>query len=69
MSEILQSIINHIKKEIDKPEWKQKILEPIVKWTITIIWPYLFGMIFINFFTTIAAVSLVLYLYHKNLYK
>ena len=27
MSEIFNSIINHIKKEIDKPEWKQKVLE------------------------------------------
>jgi hypothetical protein len=69
MSELLQSVITHLKKEIDKPEWKQKILEPIVKWCFAIIWPYVLGIIFVNFFTTIAAVSLVLYLYHKNLSK
>ena len=69
MSEIFNSIIIHIKKEIDKPEWKQKVLEPIVKWIFSIIWPYALGIICLNFFTTIAAVSLVLYIYHVGLYN
>jgi hypothetical protein len=69
MTELLQSFVNHIKKEIDKPEWKQKVLEPIIKWIFSIIWPYAIGIICLNFFMTIAAVSLVLYVYHKNSYK
>jgi len=69
MTELLQSLVNHIKKEIDKPEWKQKVLEPIIKWVFSIIWPYAIGIICLNFFMTIAAVSLVLYVYHKNSYK
>jgi hypothetical protein len=69
MTELLQSLVNHIKKEIDKPEWKQKVLEPIIKWIFSIIWPYAIGIICLNFFMTIAAVSLVLYVYHKNSYK
>ena len=53
MSELLQSVITHLKKEIDKPEWKQKVLEPIVKWIFSIIWPYALGIICLNFFTTV----------------
>lgn len=69
MSEFIQSLVNHIKKETDKPEWKQKVLEPIVKWLFSIIWPYALGIICLNFFMTIAAVSFVLYIYHKNLIR
>jgi hypothetical protein len=67
MSELLQSIVVHLRKEIDKPEWKQKVIEPVIKWILHSMWPYAIGMICLNFFTTIAAVSLVLYVYHKNL--
>ena len=66
MSELLQSVVSHIKKEIYKPEWKQKVLEPIIKWVFGVIWPYALGIICLNCFMTIAAVSLVLYVYHKN---
>jgi len=66
MSELLQSIVIHIKKEIDKPEWKQSVLEPIVKWIFSTMWPYALGIICLNFFMTIAAVSLVLYVYNKH---
>lgn len=55
-----------MRKEIDKPEWKQQILEPIAKWIFTRVWLYAFGIICINFLMTIAAVSLVLYVYQKN---
>jgi hypothetical protein len=66
MSELLQSIVIHIKKEIDKPEWKQTVLEPIIKWIFNIFWPYALGILCLNCFMTIASVSLVLYVYHKN---
>jgi hypothetical protein len=66
MTELLQSFAIHIKKELEKPEWKQKVLEPIIRWLFTTIWPYALGIICLNFFMTIAAVSLVLYLYNKR---
>ena len=61
MSDILNVLTNLIKKELDKPEWKQYIIEPISKWVFNTIWPWALGIILINFFLTIAAVSLVLY--------
>ena len=67
MSELLKSMIVYLRKEIDKPEWKQQILEPITKWIFIRVWLYALAIILINFFMTIAAVSLVLYVYHKNL--
>lgn len=67
MSELLKSFIVYLRKEIDKPEWKQQILEPITKWIFIRVWLYALAIILINFFMTIAAVSFVLYVYHKNL--
>jgi hypothetical protein len=66
MSELILSIITHIRKEIEKTEWKHKFLEPVIKGTFSIIWPYVIGIICLNFFMTIAAVSLVLYVFTKN---
>jgi len=61
MSDIINSITNIIKKELDKPEWKQQVLEPLTKWIFSNIWPWALGLILINFFLTIVAVSVVLY--------
>jgi len=61
MSDIINSITNIIKKELDKPEWKQQVLEPLTKWIFSNIWPWALGLILINFFLTIGAVSVVLY--------
>ena len=61
MVDILNSLTIIIKKELDKPEWKQQVLEPLTKWIISNIWPWALGLILINFFLTIGAVSLVLY--------
>jgi hypothetical protein len=66
MSELIQGLVKHIHKEIDKTEWKQKVLEPIIQWIFTTIWPYVIAIICLNFFMTIAAVSLVLYIYTKH---
>lgn len=61
MSDIIQSLSAIVRKEMDKPEWKQQVLEPITRWIFGSIWPYALGIILVNFFLTIAAVSLVLY--------
>ncbi len=61
MSELMNMLVAMIRKEMDKPEYKQQVLEPVNKWMFSVIWPYALGIIGINFFLTIAAVSLVLY--------
>lgn len=61
MSDIMQSIVRMFQKEMDKPEYKQQVLEPVTKWIFAKIWPYAIGIILVNFFMTIGAVSLVLY--------
>ena len=61
MSELINSVTILLKKELDKPEWKQQVLEPLTKWVVNSIWPWALGLILINFFLTIGAVSLVLY--------
>jgi len=65
MQDILTSIVEKIKIELDKPEWKHEILKPITKWMFWNIIPYAILIICLNFFLTIAAVSLVLYLYKR----
>ena len=61
MSDLVNSITNILKKELDKPEWKQQVLEPLTTWIFSNIWPWALGLILINFFLTIGAVSVVLY--------
>ena len=61
MSDILNSLTNILKKELDKPEWKQQVLETLTKWIFSNIWHWALGLILINFFLTIGAVSVVLY--------
>ena len=61
MSDIMNMLVAMIRKEMDKPEYKQQILEPVNQWIFSVMWPYALGIIGVNFFMTIAAVSLVLY--------
>ena len=61
MTDIVNIFTNFLKEELDKPEWKQHVVEPISKWVFSTIWPWALGIILINFFLTIGAVSLVLY--------
>ena len=61
MSDILETVTSIIHAEMEKPEWKQQILQPVTRWMFTKMWPYALGIICLNFFMTIAAVSLVLY--------
>jgi hypothetical protein len=61
MSDLVKSLTKVIRIELEKPEYKQQILEPVTRWIFSSIWPYALGIISLNFFMTIAAVSLVLY--------
>lgn len=65
MNELLSSLIEMFSQEFDTPEVKREVLKPISKWLFANIVPYAIGMIFLNFFLTIAAVSLVLYIYKR----
>lgn len=65
MNDLLNSIVAIIKRELEKPEWRQEVLRPITRWIAVGILPYILGIICLNFFLTIAAVSLVLYIYRR----
>jgi len=55
---ILGTCKEYLLELIEKNNWKKDI----TKWIFYVIWPYALGIICINFFLTIAAVSLVLYI-------
>lgn len=58
---ILGMFISLLKKELEKPEWNEYILKPIL---ISLL-PYILGVICLNFFMTILAITLVLYINRK----
>jgi hypothetical protein len=60
-SELFNILIAILKKEIEKPEWKENVLKPM----LYSILPYIFGFISLNFFMTIAAISLVIFISKK----
>jgi len=60
-SNILSFFTSILKKELEKPEWNEYILKPIL---ISLL-PYILGVICLNFFMTIMAITLVLYINHR----
>lgn len=54
--------ISLIKRELDQPEIRERVLQPLLKWFFRHIIPYVLLIIGLNFFLTIAGVSLVLYI-------
>ena len=64
---MLYWLLDLIRRELDKPEVKQELLSPFTKWVFWNMLPYAIGIICLNFFFTIAAVSLVLYLYNRSM--
>lgn len=65
MSENMKLIINLLKKELLTVELQKELLKPMISWILLKILPYILCIIIFNFFLTISAVSLVLYLYNK----
>jgi hypothetical protein len=63
MSDYIKLILNLLKKELLTVELQKEILQPMIKWILLKILPYIICIIIFNFFLTISAVSLVLYLY------
>jgi len=66
---MFKTVSNIVKESLKSEEWKKEILYPMHKWIFMVIWPYALGIICINFFLTIAAVSLVLYVYGRGAIK
>lgn len=64
---MLKSVKKIIKESLESEEWKKEVIYPMNKLIFSSILPYALGIICINFFLTIAAVSLVLYIFRKNL--
>jgi len=54
-------ICSVLRKELEKPETRENLLQPLLKWFFKHIMPYVLAIVLLNFFMTIAAVSLVLY--------
>lgn len=65
MNDFLNGIVQMLRRELEKPEWRQEVLRPLTRWIALGILPYVLGIICLNFFLTIAAVSLVLYIYRR----
>lgn len=57
----VQMITSAIAKEIHKQTIQEEIIRPLLKWLIRYILPYGMVIMVLNFFITVAAVSLVLY--------
>ena len=66
MSDLFSSLLGLIKMELEKPEWKEDVLVPIAKKVLITILPYALGIICLNFFLTIAAISLVLFINNRR---
>ena len=62
MKQIVHNGIEYIKSELDKPEIHQRIFQPLLRWFFKHILPYVVAIILLNFFMTIGAVFLVLYI-------
>ena len=62
MSDYIALICGVLKKELEKPDTHKAVLQPLLQWFFRHILPYVIAIILINFFMTIAAVSLVLYI-------
>lgn len=61
-SDFLGMICNMIVDELQKNEVRDKILYPLLIWFLKLIVPYVLAIFCVNFFLTIAAMCLVMYL-------
>lgn len=51
-----------VAKELYKQNIQEQIVRPLLKWLFWHMLPYMIAMIVLNFFITMGAISLVLYL-------
>jgi hypothetical protein len=67
MSDLFSTIIATLRKELEKKEMQERVLQPLMQWFFRHIIPYVLVIMLVNFFLTIGAVSLVLYV-KNNVY-
>jgi hypothetical protein len=61
MADFVEMMTNMVITEINKKDFKEKVLQPLLIWFLWHIIPYVLLIICLNFFLTIAAICLVLY--------
>lgn len=61
-NDMFSMISNLIFEELSKKEVREKVLQPLLIWFLKLIVPYVIAIFCVNFFLTIAAMCLVLYL-------
>lgn len=61
-NDFFDMMCNLIVEELQKNEVRDKILYPLLIWFLKLITPYVLAIFCVNFFLTIAAMCLVLYL-------
>ena len=59
--DVIEMITTVLARELHKQTIQDQIIRPLLKWLFWHITPYVLGMIVLNFFITVCAVSLVLY--------
>jgi hypothetical protein len=52
--------MDFVRAEIRKPEMKEEVLRPLIKWVLWNLMPYAFLFIGLNFFFTMLAVLMVM---------
>ncbi len=60
--DMIEMITSVLARELHKQTIQEQILRPLLKWLFWHITPYVLAMIVLNFFITVGAISLVLYL-------
>ena len=60
-NDFMAMITSLLTNEMNRPEVREKILQPLLRWLLWQIVPYILLIICLNFFLTIAAICLVLY--------
>jgi hypothetical protein len=55
------TLLDYVKQELHRPELNQQVISPLVKKILWALMPYGIGFIALNFFTTILAVGMVIY--------
>lgn len=54
-------ILDYLKSELHRPDLHQQVISPLVKKIVWALMPYGIGFIALNFFTTLLAVGMVIY--------
>jgi len=61
-NKIFKFLVEFIKDEINKPDFKQKCIKPLLLYILFYIIPFLLIFLLLNFITTLFAVFLVFYI-------